>query len=278
MSEPKYDLLLSNLQWLEEQTIPVHETEGERTLLGKTALLTGASGGIGLETARLLAARGANLLLQGFRNPSMLQDLREELQRVYPQQKIHCIQSDLRTMEGVQKVLEASRHLDTPPTIFVHAAGTAQIGLVNDLTEEQFDELQALHLRAPLFLAQGLFPLFLQNHWGRVVLVSSIWGLVGASCEVAYSTVKAGLIGMTRALAKEWGPSGITVNSVAPGVIDTPMNEALDATARAILLEETPVGRFGTGMDVARAIGFFCEPGSDFVTGQVLSPNGGMVI
>lgn len=111
---------------------------------------------------------------------------------------------------------------------------------------------------------------------GSIVLVSSVWGLTGASCEVAYSTAKAALIGMTKALAKEVGPSGIRVNCVAPGVVDTAMNAALDGETLASLREETPLGRLGTPREIAQTIAFLASPEASFITGQVLSPNGGL--
>ena len=118
----------------------------------------------------------------------------------------------------------------------------------------------------------------IHNKWGRVLLVSSMWGQVGASCEAAYSAAKAGVIGLGRALAKEVGPSGVTVNCVAPGVVETDMMAGFSAEDKAALAEETPVGRLGTPEEVARALVFLAGPDSDFITGQVLGVNGGLVI
>ena len=125
---------------------------------------------------------------------------------------------------------------------------------------------------------QAALPHMISRKAGKIITLSSMWGQVGASCEVAYSAAKAGVIGLTRALAKEVGPSGITVNCVAPGVIDTAMNGALSPETRAALAEETPLERLGTPEDVAQAIWFLASPAGDFFTGQVLAPNGGFII
>jgi 3-oxoacyl-[acyl-carrier protein] reductase len=121
-------------------------------------------------------------------------------------------------------------------------------------------------------------PSMIRRHSGKIINVSSIWGICGASCEVHYSAAKAAVIGLTKALAKEVGPSGIQVNCVAPGVVDTKMNAALTPEDKAELCDETPLGRFGSPDDIAAAMLFFASPAADFITGQVLSPNGGFVI
>ena len=125
---------------------------------------------------------------------------------------------------------------------------------------------------------QAALPHMIRQKWGRIINISSMWGQVGGSCEVAYSAAKAAVIGLTRALAKELGPSGITVNCVSPGVISTEMNAHLDREALAALAEETPLGAIGTPEDVAEAIWYLSSDAARFVTGQVLAPNGGLVI
>ena len=135
-----------------------------------------------------------------------------------------------------------------------------------------------IHLDGAYHACQAVLPAMIRRHSGSIVLVSSIWGISGASCEVAYSTAKAGLIGMTTALAQELGPSRIRVNCLAPGVIDTPMNGNLDESSLEMLREDTPLQRIGTPDDVAGAAAFLISDDAGFITGQVLSPNGGLVV
>ena len=145
-----------------------------------------------------------------------------------------------------------------------------------DITEAEWARMMEVHLGGTFRCTQAVLPGMIREKFGRIINISSIWGLTGASCEVHYSAAKAGIIGMTRGLAKELGPSGITVNCVAPGVIDTEMNAALDEETREALCEETPLGCMGTVKDITDAVMYFAS--APFVTGQVLSPNGGIVI
>ena len=135
-----------------------------------------------------------------------------------------------------------------------------------------------IDLDGVFYCAQAVLPDMLHRKAGKIITLSSMWGQVGASCEVAYSTAKAGVIGLTKALAKELGPSGITVNCVAPGVIDTEMNGNLPQDIKDELAEETPLERLGTPEDVAQAVWFLASSAGDFFTGQVLAPNGGLII
>ena len=174
----------------------------------------------------------------------------------------------------VDNVLDKFCQLD----ILVCNAGRSWTGLLDAMTPEEWRELFAVNLDSVFYCCRSVLPHFLRRKAGKIITVSSMWGQVGASCEVAYSASKAAVIGFSRALAKEVGPSGITVNCVAPGVIATEMNRALTAEDLAVLREETPLERIGTPGDVAESILFLASEGADFLTGQVLSPNGGLVI
>ena len=164
------------------------------------------------------------------------------------------------------------------PDLMVCYAGVARQELFTQTSPESWRSLMGVNLDGVFHCCQAVLPGMLHRKAGKIITLSSMWGQVGASCEVAYSAAKAGVIGLTKALAKELGPSGITVNCVAPGVIDTEMNAALDPETKAALGEETPLGRLGTPRDVAEAICFLAGPGGDYFTGQVLAPNGGFVI
>ena len=160
--------------------------------------------------------------------------------------------------------------------ILVNNAGAAlPQQLITDTSAAQFDELFALDVRGLFLCCRRALPHMVRQKHGRIVNMSSVWGITGASCEVAYSAAKAAVIGLTRALAREVAPSGVTVNCVAPGVIDTPMNAHLTPAAMHMLAAETPVGRLGTPADIARAVCFFAEESAGFVTGQVLLADGG---
>ena len=162
--------------------------------------------------------------------------------------------------------------------VLVCNAGIARQELFTDITEASWREVMGVDLDGVFYCAQAVLPDMLHRKAGKIITLSSMWGQVGASCEVAYSTAKAGVIGLTKALAKELGPSGITVNCVAPGVIDTEMNGNLSQDIKDELAEETPLERLGTPEDVAQAVWFLASSAGDFFTGQVLAPNGGLII
>lgn len=189
---------------------------------------------------------------------------------LYPGDVAERAQVD-RVVEGF---LQDFGHLD----VLVCNAGLARQELFTDISLDSWRQMLGVNLDGVFHCCQAALPHMISRKAGKIITLSSMWGQVGASCEVAYSAAKAGVIGLTRALAKEVGPSGITVNCVAPGVIDTAMNGALSPETRAALAEETPLERLGTPEDVAQAIWFLASPAGDFFTGQVLAPNGGFII
>lgn len=237
----------------------------------KVVLITGASRGIGAATARRFAAGGYKVVVNYHHSKDQAEALAAEIGGV-------AIQADVADPVEVQKmvdnVLEKFCQLD----ILVCNAGIAQQKLFGDLTDADWRRMFAVNVDGTFHAIRAALPHFIHRKAGRIVTMSSMWGQTGGSCEVAYSASKAAVIGLTRALAKELGPSGITVNCVAPGVIATEMNANLDEEAMAALAEETPLGTIGRPEDVAEAVWYLASDGARFVTGQVLAPNGGLVI
>lgn len=185
---------------------------------------------------------------------------------------------DVAQREQVQAMTAAFLREFGRIDVLVCNAGIARQELFTDITEAGWREVMGVDLDGVFYCAQAALPDMLHRKAGKIITLSSMWGQVGASCEVAYSTAKAGVIGLTKALAKELGPSGITVNCVAPGVIDTEMNGNLSQDIKDELAEETPLERLGTPEDVAQAVWFLASSAGDFFTGQVLAPNGGLII
>lgn len=243
---------------------------------GQVALISGASRGIGRAIALALAAEGTAVMV------NYLQDRTgaEETCRLARQAGVDALAtqgdvSEPRAAEdAIARCLDRFGRLD----VLVNNAGTALSSLLVDTTVDEWDRLMAVHLRGSFNLARAALRPMMDARSGRIINLSSIWGLVGAAGEVAYSTAKAGVIGFTRALAKEVGAWNITVNAVAPGAINTDMLSDLTAEDRRELAERTPLGRLGTPEEVAAAVVFLAGPGGSFLTGQVISPNGGLVI
>ncbi|MBE6879597.1 MAG: SDR family oxidoreductase [Ruminococcaceae bacterium] len=185
-----------------------------------------------------------------------------------------CYKADITSREQVNDVTKQILSDFGKVDVIVNNAGISQIKMFCDITELDWYNMIDVHLTGAFNVTQSLLPSLVSRKKGSIINVSSVWGVHGASCEVHYSTVKAGLIGFTKALAKELAPSGITVNCVAPGVIDSPMNnQHLSDADLKELIEQTPVGRLGTPDDVAKAVMYLSE--ADFVTGQVIGIDGG---
>lgn len=237
----------------------------------RVVLITGGSRGIGAAAARRFAAGGDQVIINYCRSQERAEALAAEIGG-------WAVQADVSDPEQVKKmvdnVLENFCQLD----ILVCNAGIAQQKLFGDLTDQDWRRMFAVNVDGMFYTIRAALPQFIHRKEGRILTVSSMWGQVGGSCEVAYSAAKAAVIGMTKALAKELGPSGITVNCVSPGVIDTEMNANLGPEDLAALAEETPLGTIGRPEDVAEALWYLASPGAKFITGQVLAPNGGLIV
>lgn len=245
-------------------------------MMKKVALVTGASRGIGRAIALQLAKDGYPVALHCHRSVELAESVREEIVSLGGVASVFVC--DVADGNGVREMIASvSRELG-PIAVLVNNAGFAQQKLFTDLSDEEWHRMMAVHVDGAFYTSRAVLPDMIRRHGGVIVNVSSMWGQTGGSCEVHYSTAKAALIGMTKALAKEVGPSGIRVNCVAPGVIKTAMLANLDEETLAELADEAPLCRLGTPEDVAAAVSFLISDNAGFITGQVLAPNGGIVI
>lgn len=242
----------------------------------KVAVVTGASRGIGAAIARELAMRGYRVAVCYRTRQQPAQALCEELAQ--DGKTAVPVFLDVRNEESVRAMFAEVRDRLGEPALLVNNAGIARQKLFTDLTAQDWDDMMAGTVRGAFLCTREALPAMIRRKWGRVVNISSMWGQVGASCEVDYSAAKAAIIGMTKALAKEVAPSGITVNAVAPGVVDTEMLACFSPEEKEALAQETPLERLGTPLDIAKAVCFLCSEDAAFITGQVLGVNGGFVI
>ena len=240
-------------------------------------LITGASRGIGAAAAQLCAAQGWDVALNCRTNLELARKLADRLAKEYGV-KTMAVAADVSDAAAVDGMFTTVEKTLGTVDVLVNNAGISQIKLFTDLSEQDWDQVMDTNCKGVFLCCRRALPAMISAHRGSIVNLSSMWGQVGASCEVAYSAAKAAVIGLTKALAKEVGPSGIRVNCVAPGVIATDMNAALTAQDVAALEEETPLCRIGTAAETAEAIVWLAGEKASFVTGQVLAPNGGIVI
>ncbi|MEG2074779.1 MAG: 3-oxoacyl-ACP reductase FabG [Angelakisella sp.] len=241
------------------------------------ALVTGGGRGIGRAISAALAAEGYSVAINYCHSETDAVALAAELRQSYGTDTM-AVGCDVSSEEQVNAMLHAVGEQLGEVDLLINNAGIAQQKLFTDITAEDWDRLFAVDVRGVFLCCRGVLPHMIHQKQGSIINISSMWGLVGASCEVHYSAAKAAVIGLTKALAKEVGPSGIRVNCIAPGVIDTEMNRLLDPETLDALREETPLGIIGEGRDIAEAVLFLASEGARFITGQVLSPNGGIVI
>ena len=234
-------------------------------------LITGGSRGIGAACVRAFAAKGDTVAFLYHTQAAHAAALEKETGAV-------AVQADLSNAAEAEAAVERAIAALGGVDVLVNNAGIAQIKLFTDLTDCEWRQMLDTNLSSAFYVTRAVAREMIRQQGGRIVNVGSMWGKVGASCEVHYSASKAGLRGMTMALAKELGPSRITVNCVEPGVIETDMNAALDAQTKAELAEQTPLCRMGKAEEVAHAVLFLASEGASFITGQILGVDGGYAI
>jgi 3-oxoacyl-[acyl-carrier protein] reductase len=246
-----------------------------RPLFGQVAIVTGASRGIGRSIAVALARAGAHVVVNYRSSKDAAEEVVREIRTLGS--RAIAVQADVTVPADVDRLIMASTELGVP-RILVNNAGIASSRLLMETSLEEWESLIKSNLTAPFLCAKAVLPHMIREGYGRIINISSIWGIAGGSFEVAYSASKGGLIAFTKALAKEVGKAGITVNAVAPGAIETDMLRNLSDDELDALKQETPVGRLGRPEDVSHAVLFLASPSASYVTGQVISPNGGLVI
>lgn len=242
----------------------------------KTVAVTGASGGIGSEIARVFAENGWNVAMMYNNSEREALELENEIKNKGV--KTFCKKCDVASVTEVNEFFaEAEKELGFISAL-VNNAGVALQKLFTDVTEEEAEKIFDINVKGVFNCTKAVLPAMIREKYGKVVNISSMWGICGASCEVHYSSSKAAIIGFSKALAKEVGPSSVNVNCVCPGVIDTKMNRNLDEDAMSMLRDEIPLMKIGTPRDVAETVYFLCSDKSAYITGQIISVDGGMVI
>ena len=240
----------------------------------KTVIVTGGSRGIGAGIVKELGKQNYNIVLNYNNSQKEAEKIKEELEEQGV--KIEIFKADVSKREEVRELIKFTLEKFKNIDILVNNAGIDQIKPFMDITDEEWNRMIQVNLNSVFYCTQEVLENMIHNKEGCIINISSIWGLTGASCEVHYSVSKAGIDGMTKALAKELGPSNIRVNSIAPGAIMTDMNK--DCTEKEIeeINKQIPLGKFGETIDIAKCVSWLIE--DKYTTGQVISPNGGWVI
>ncbi|MBR2327724.1 MAG: glucose 1-dehydrogenase [Clostridia bacterium] len=237
----------------------------------KTVVITGASRGIGAETARLFSKNGYNVVINYNKSEQAAFKLASELENAV------AVKADVSTEGGAKFLIDEALRIFGSVDVLVNNAGVSMKKMLCDTTLDDWKRHFEINVESVFLCSKAASEIMVRNKWGRIINVSSMWGIKGGSCEVCYSAAKAAVIGFTKALARELGPSGITVNAVAPGLIDTDMNADLTKEDKEMIIDETPVSRIGTAADVALAILYLASDGASFVTAQVISADGGLI-
>ncbi len=237
----------------------------------KTVLITGASRGIGAAIARRFADGNHNIVINYNRSKT-------EAEAVARKVGGYSVRADVGNPAEVEQMMSGLDERFGGVDVLINNAGVSHIGLFTDMTEDEWQKIINVNLGGAFRVTRCAAKGMISRHSGCIINISSMWGQTGASCEVAYSAAKAGIIGMTKALAKELGPSHIRVNCIAPGMIETDMNSKLPPDVISDIVGETPLMRIGNPEDIAEAAYFLCGRGGEFITGQIIGINGGLII
>ena len=237
----------------------------------KTVFITGGSRGIGASIVRAFRNQGYDVIFTYYKSEQKAIDLAKECKCTY----LYC---DTSSSESVNKAIDIVISMYGHIDILINNAGIDEFSLVTDITDEMWHKMIDTNLSGAFYACRRVLPSMISKKNGVIINISSMWGQVGASCEVHYSVSKAGLIGLTKALAKEVGPSNIRVNCICPGVIDTDMNAHLSNEDIEMLKTDTPLGKIGKSEDIANTVLFLCEDNASFITGQIIGVNGGYII
>lgn len=240
----------------------------------KTIIITGGSQGIGKCLVENFARDGYNVILNYNKSENSAKLIKSQL--LEAGYEIEIFKADVTKREEVKKLVEFVLQKYENIDVLINNAGVAKIHMFSDVTEEEWDEIMNVNLKSAFFTIQEVLPNMIHRKNGCIINISSIWGLVGASCEAVYSASKAGLDGLTKSLAKELGLSNIRVNGIAPGIIETAMNSNLDEKIKKEIIQEIPIGRIGKPIDIYKCAKWLVE--DEYTTGQIISPNGGWVI
>lgn len=241
-------------------------------------LITGGSRGIGAAAVQAFAQNGDDVAFVWHSSSEAAEKVLRSAAACAPHGRFLALRADVSDSAQITEAVREAEETLGGIDVLVCNAGIAQQKLFTDLTDEDWRRVMGVDLDGAFYTCRAVLPGMIHRKYGRILLVSSMWGQTGASCEVHYSAAKAGVIGLCKGLAKEEAPSGITVNCIAPGVIDTDMMSGFSKEDRDALAEETPVGRLGSAEEIARTLVFLASPDAGYITGQVIGQNGGLVI
>lgn len=250
------------------------EENREKSIVNKVVVVTGSSRGIGAQIVKTLANENYKVVLNYNNSKEQAEKIQQEL--LEQGKEIEIIKADVSKREETEKLTQFAINKFNKIDILINNAGISQEGLFTDVTEEEWQKIINTNLNSVFYCNQQALKYMIPEQQGCIINISSIWGETGASCEVAYSTTKAAINGMTKALAKEVGPSNIRVNAIAPGIIDTDMNRNLTNEELEQIKEQIPLNKIGKALDIAKCVKWLIE--DEYTTGQIISINGGWYI
>lgn len=250
------------------------EENREKSIVNKVVVVTGGSRGIGAQIVKTLANENYKVILNYNNSKEQAEKIQQEL--LEQGNEIEIIKADVSKREETEKLIQFAINKFNKIDVLINNAGISQEGLFTDVTEEEWQKIINTNLNSVFYCNQQALKYMILEQQGCIINISSIWGETGASCEVAYSTTKAAINGMTKALAKEVGPSNIRVNAIAPGIIDTDMNRNLTNEELEPIKEQIPLNKIGKALDIAKCVKWLIE--DEYTTGQIISINGGWYI